>query len=231
MFRLGAKWKGKIAISAAHRKGPYPTAALCALYGCRVGEITEGAVGWWDRNGIFALGTFLLLLHHDWIIVRIEMMKTLLWEIWGWASEGTWSGYVSVGCVTAEGPWSQIRWCGCDWQSGSWMVGKGGILNNSTIKHMSSLTRGLVSLYNLNVTCPIDGLWHCSLLCRNSLFCYSLFSLLEVIHVTNLRQIWSDFWEWAWTCILKGLLVALHNGTQRSAGVWRTSKNPSFVFV
>lgn len=161
-----------------------------------MGEITEGGVGCWDRNKILDLGTYILLLHHDWIILRIEMKKTLLWKRWGWAKAGTWSGYVSVGCETAKSPWSQLRWCECGCQSGSWMAGKGDILNNCIIKHTSFLTHGLVSLYNLNVSCPVDGLWHCSLLCRNSLFSCSLFFLLEVIHVTSLRQVWSDFWEW-----------------------------------
>lgn len=84
IFRSGAKkkkWKGEIGNPAAAGKRPCLTAALCALYSCRVGQITEGTVGCWDRNKTLALGTFILLLHHDWIIWRIKMMTTLLWKI------------------------------------------------------------------------------------------------------------------------------------------------------
>lgn len=189
MFRFGAKGRGKIGNSAAHRKWPGLTAAHFVLHGCRVGEKIEGKNCWMlGYKQDIGFGNIYFVIAPWLNYLKDQNDKDS--AIWGLASEEAWSDYVSMECITAKELWSQLRWCG------SQIVGKRSVLNNCTIKHTSSLIHGLVSLYNLNITCPLGGLWHCSLLCRNNWFCCSLFSLTKVIHITDVRLIWIDFLEW-----------------------------------
>lgn len=89
----------------------------------------------------------ILLLHCDFIILRIQILETLLWEAWGQTSKETWSDCESVGRVGSQGDHlsvagavsvkqfqSQLWWCKCDCQSGSWTVTQESFLSPST-KH------------------------------------------------------------------------------------------------